>query len=1477
MAWSFLRRCLSRTPPPRRRVRPGLELLEKRELLSANYYVSPTGDDWNTGAADHPFITLQRALDAVQPGDVINLHNGVYTAGVTIDVNNLTIRSCPGEWAVLTLPVNDPQQRSVLRYNFNTQGGTLQNLEITGGYWYGVMMWDWWDPNWSPGTTHVGASGITIQGCKIHDTGYDAVKITPGANNVTVENNEIFNTGRRIQDSADGIDDNHGDNLLALDNYIHDTTGSGILTSGGTVGSVIDGNLVMNAHQAGIRVGFGTELEWMTPATNPNLYASINEIARNNIIVNAAEAGIGIHASLNPRVYNNTIVNCSSQDQAPILLSGEDVWIPNSPTEQHVANANPFVVNNLVTVGAGNPTRVVDIRYQSYTGALTLDHNLYSDQDMNGAQFIDRNTLGDAAPECSLSQWQVQFGHDASSTLADPQLDGQYHLTAGSPAINSGIAVAGLQFDYDGNPRSDGLPDVGADEFGAGPNLLTPPAPFGAPTLEIADGKYHGAEGTTIMVKVVREGSLADTLTVAYTTLDGNAKAGTNYTAVQGTLTFAPGEQMKLVPVQLLHDPSVTGDQDFLFRLSNPTTNGTLPVRLGYQTTSSVTIDDIEVGETLNYRTLYVAPGGSDVTGDGSAAKPWHSLQFAANNVGPGDYVVVEPGNYWGFHLTTSGKPDATITFHALPGVVIDTPDPVLHQDGIDLEGASYVTVENFEVDNMPRAGIRSVLNTGAVIRGNRIDHSEMWGILTGWSDNVLIEGNDISNTVEQHGIYVSNSSDYDVVRNNLVWSNHDSGIQFNADATLPGDGIHAHCTIDGNVLYDNGAGGGAAINLDGFQDGVVSNNLLHDNHATGIVLYVYKAADGSKNNLVVNNTVVQAPDGRWALLMENGSSGNTLLNNILLNENPNAGSVTADSSSKPALSDYNSVQDQFQIDGVTTNFAAWQAFTGQETHSFLAAPSDLFIDTPNPDFHLKPGSPAIGAGTSYLAPAVDAFQHPRPQGQVDVGAVQSSVATPLVQFGWSYYAGYQDSGLAVLDVVRSGDTESALTVNYLTAGGSAVPGVDYVPASGTLTFRPGEVTKTLFIQLTNPTKLQPLKTVFVVLSDPSGATQLGMKGAAILTLVSDSTATPGALSFTAAATTVNDNDGTATVTVQRNGGTDGTVTVQYSTGQFTPPKKPNWSQYHTLSLYPPDNDAVATTPDDYLPVGGTLTFGPGETSKTFTVPIVNDPWFESDEAFLVSLSNPTGGAMLDTQATAKVRIHTDKVAQPGAFTWAVANYSVAKGTSNFALTVTRTAGSNVAASVLLYQSGGSYLNPSIPAAWAPSAYNGVPSVLNFAPGEVSKTILLNAVQDNQVTGNRAFTIQLYSPTNGATIGALAKTVVLITDTNTSFSFQSGTFTTNEGAQFAVITIVRNGNVTAAGSVNVGLTGYTARPGTNFVMPNNWTVSFAPGQATQTFQIALLDDHVKTNTLWIGLQLKSPVGGMLGYSIWANLYIQDID
>ena len=66
--------------------------------------------------------------------------------------------------------------------------------------------------------------------------------------------------------------------------------------------------------------------------------------------------------------------------------------------------------------------------------------------------------------------------------------------------------------------------------------------------------------------------------------------------------------------------------------------------------------------------------------------------------------------------------------------------------------------------------------------------------------------------------------------------------------------------------------------------------------------------------------------------------------------------------------------------------------------------------------------------------------------------------------------------------------------------------------------------------------------------------------------------------------------------------------------------------------------NGTATAGSDFTAVGGTLTFAPGETTKTFTVAITNDAVFEGAENFQVNLSTPTNATIATGSVTTTIR-----------------------------------------------------------------------------------------------------------------------------------------------------------------------------------------------------------------------------------------------
>ena len=403
----------------------------------------------------------------------------------------------------------------------------------------------------------------------------------------------------------------------------------------------------------------------------------------------------------------------------------------------------------------------------------------------------------------------------------------------------------------------------------------------------------------------------------------------------------------------------------------------------------------------------WVSTAGSDGN-PGSQAQPWRTIQRAVTQpVAPGDTVHVLPGTYVGFITDIDGTPGAPITWKAEgAGVVLNQPQnpPSYNNDNIRLEDADYNVIDGFELTGSPRAGIASLGDetnfiTGVVVRNCNSHDNTRWGIFDGFANDVLYEYNTASGSQVEHGIYHSNSGDNGIIRYNLVYGNNAAGLHNNGDASLGGDGIISGMLIEGNVIYQNGGAGGAAINMDGVQDSIIRNNLIYAASASGIIGYQIDAADSAKNNVIVNNTVIMDDSGgRWALKLTNGSSGCTVFNNVLYRNHASRGAFAVDPGSLAGLtSDHNVVVDRMSVDddNTTISLSQWQSQTGQDMNSILISPATLGSFFANPggnDWHLTQTSPAVDAGLDTLAghaaPSTDYEGDGRPAGGGwDIGA----------------------------------------------------------------------------------------------------------------------------------------------------------------------------------------------------------------------------------------------------------------------------------------------------------------------------------------------------------------------------------------------------------------------------------------------------------------------------------------------------------
>jgi hypothetical protein len=399
-------------------------------------------------------------------------------------------------------------------------------------------------------------------------------------------------------------------------------------------------------------------------------------------------------------------------------------------------------------------------------------------------------------------------------------------------------------------------------------------------------------------------------------------------------------------------------------------------------------------GPRLAPTTYYVDPGGLD-TNDGSQAHPFREIRQALTKVVAGDTVLVSNGSYLGFDVNNfHGNANNWITIRAPMhnATITVTTDRGDNRDTIFITGSSFIIVDGLRSFNANRAAMRIDASNNITVRNVTFGNNAVWGIFTDFSDDTIVEDSELYGSGSQHGIYFSNSPDHPIARNNTIHDNSGCGIHMNGDESMGGDGLVQSALIEGNTIFNNGASGGSAINMDGGQDSIVRNNVLYNNHASGIANYDGDASSGPKNNEFYHNTIDMPTDGRYALQIQGSVGPVKVRNNILYNRNPNHGGLAYGDANDIANtdSDYN-IMDRMTPDDWNTllTLAQWQA-QGHETHSFSSLPSQMFVDYNNRDYHLSSNSTAIDKGETLVKVTVDRDWNPRPSNVTsDIGAYE--------------------------------------------------------------------------------------------------------------------------------------------------------------------------------------------------------------------------------------------------------------------------------------------------------------------------------------------------------------------------------------------------------------------------------------------------------------------------------------------------------
>jgi chitinase len=477
-----------------------------------------------------------------------------------------------------------------------------------------------------------------------------------------------------------------------------------------------------------------------------------------------------------------------------------------------------------------------------------------------------------------------------------------------------------------------------------------------------------------------------------------------------------------------------------------------------------------------------------------------------------------------------------------------------------------------------------------------------------------------------------------------------------------------------------------------------------------------------------------------------------------------------------------------------------------------------------------------VGLGQLEMGNIVALDAGARAEWQAALDAAPPSAALPTVSVGDGQVV-EGDSGTVALvfTATLSAASATAVSVSYSTLNGSAHAGEDYTSTVGTVTFAPGETSKTFAIPVLADTVTELTESFTVQLSSASGATILD--GTAVGTIAdNDVDATPGKLPTIAIADyTTAEGDAGLThmrIVLTLSKASSEAVTVRYAS-----------------------EDVSATGGVDYEMVSGTVTFAPGETTQTIHAHIYGDTDVEARETYRIRLSAPTNATIADAVAVVAIT-NDDKLP-----TLSIADATVVEGnagTTLMNLTVTLSKPATGVVTVGYATVDGT--------AVAGSDYIAGSGTLSFAAGETSKTIQVKVAGDTTVETKETFKVQLSGP-SGATI-ADGVAIAAITNDDVAgslptLSIADASITEgNAGSKVMNLTVTLSKAATGAVTVGYATANDTAVAGSDYTAKTG-TLTFAAGETSKTIRVSIKGDTAAEANEAFKVTLTSPSGASI--------------
>jgi len=441
-------------------------------IWASSYHVYTTGNDVaGDGSNTNPWATINKGISKLNIGDTLFVHTGVYQERVLVpgtlngtELNPIAIIENPGDSVIIC-----HTQAQIVRikgsyinfigfeiYDLNPANDDIQAVTISNTANH-VLLDNLDVHDFDGHGINIAGQNIIVQNCKVHNgvlgnlngdstSGWESgIKVSAGGENILVRNNTVYDNW------GEGIGITRGINIKVYGNIVYDNFSVNIYIDNSTNVEVFNNfsynteNPIVGEKASGISLGEEFYTGWGNHLENVRIKNNIVYNTRRAFMSYATENGIG--GAKNVLVANNTFYLTDNDHSA--------VYISRDPKD------SLMFYNNIIRT---NPSNQKMVWWDNYIndGKLYFDYNYW----VNGKARFWQNGNWNYSPAGSndISEISPEF-------LGTPGIQpfnfspNIFELNNNSPAINAGISIIEVAYDFNDSIRPNGAKyDLGAFE-----------------------------------------------------------------------------------------------------------------------------------------------------------------------------------------------------------------------------------------------------------------------------------------------------------------------------------------------------------------------------------------------------------------------------------------------------------------------------------------------------------------------------------------------------------------------------------------------------------------------------------------------------------------------------------------------------------------------------------------------------------------------------------------------------------------------------------------------------------------------------------------------------------------------------------------------------------------------------------------------------------------------------------------------------